>query len=92
MKYLQQTLNSSNAFLMFLVMSDVGSRFELLRMYSYRRMKPFRTNLRLVINKCVCSLDEFSPWVHSFSNGVMLIEMSKYISSYSFNSISFEFF
>ena len=54
-KYLQQTLNSINAFSMSLVMSNVGSRFKLLRMSWYRSMKTFRTNLKLVVKKTIVS-------------------------------------
>ena len=41
MKYLQQTLNQMNEFIMLLVMSCVGSRLELLRVSGYIIMKPF---------------------------------------------------
>ena len=89
MKYLQQTLNSMNAFLLSLLMSYVGSWFKLLRISWYRSIKPFQTNLKLVIKKYLCSLHESFPRVDSSSNDVMLIETSKYISSYNINSISF---
>ena len=45
-KYLQQILNSDNGFLLLLVMSYVGSRFKLLRMYCYKSMKPLSTKLK----------------------------------------------
>ena len=89
MKYFQQTLNSINAFLLLLVMSYVGSRFKLLRISWYIIMKLFRTNLKLVIKKYLCSFNESFPRVDSSSNDLILIEISKYISSYNFNSISF---
>ena len=53
-------------------------------------MKPFRTNLKLVINNYLCSVHKSFPEVDSSSNDVMLSENSKYICSYNFNSISFD--
>ena len=53
-KYLQQTLNSMNNFLLLSVMSCLGSHFKLLRMSWYINMKPLRTNLKLFINKYFC--------------------------------------
>ena len=48
---LNLTLNSMNIFLLSLVISCVGSRFKILRMYWYKCMKTFRDSLELVINK-----------------------------------------
>ena len=55
MKDLQQTLKSMNDSLLSLLMSYVGSVFQLLSMYWYRSMKPFRNNLKLVMKKCLYS-------------------------------------
>ena len=52
----------------------------------YSSMKPFRTNLKLVINKYLCILHYYLPGFKSSSNSVMLIETSRNISSYNFNS------
>ena len=57
-KYLQQTLNSINEFLLSLVMSYVGYCFKLLRMSWYKMMKPFRTNLKLVIKEYFCVMHD----------------------------------
>ena len=91
MKYLQQTLNSMNAFLLLLVMSYVVSHFKLLRMPWYRSMKPFRTNLQIFIKRHLCSLHYYFPGFENSSNNVMLIEMSRYICLYNFNTISLDF-
>ena len=89
---MQQNLNSINDFLMSLVMSYVGSWFKLLRISWYRIMKPFVTNLKLVINKYLCRLNESFPGVDFYSNFFVSIEISKYISSYNLNSITFDFY
>ena len=47
----------------------------------YRSMKPFQTNLKLVINKYLFNLNENLPGVDSVSNDVILSETSKYICS-----------
>ena len=44
-------------------------------------MKPFWTDMELVINKYLRSLHEYFPGVDSSYNYVMLSETSKYISS-----------
>ena len=80
-KYLQKTLNSMNDFLLLILMSYVGSCFKLLRMHWYRSMKPFRTNLKLVIKKHLCTFYNSCPGVKFSSNCVMLNGMSKYICS-----------
>ena len=90
-KYLQQTLNSMNGFILSLLMSYVGSRFKLLRMHWCRSTKPFITNLKLVIKKHVCRLYDSFPGANYSSNNFMLSGMSKYICLYNFNKISFEF-
>ena len=91
MKYFQQTLNSINAFLLLLVMSYVGSRFKLLRISWYIIMKLFRTNLKLVIKKYLCSLHESLPRVDCSSNDGMLSEMSKYLCLYNSSTIRFDY-
>ena len=55
-------------------------------------MKPFITNPELVIKKYLCSLHEYFPGFDSSLNDIRLSEISKYIYSYNFNSISFEFY
>ena len=77
--YLQQNLNSINAFLMSLVMSYVGSRFKLLTMSWYKNMIPFRTNFKLFIKKILCGVHDYFPGVDSSSNDDMLSRMSTYI-------------
>ena len=54
MKDMKQKLNSMNEFLILLVMSYVVSGLKILRMSSYTSMKPFCTNLELVIKKYFC--------------------------------------
>ena len=49
MKDLQQTLTSFNPNILLLLMSYGVSRFKFLSMCWYRSMKPFQTNLNLVI-------------------------------------------
>ena len=82
-KYLKHTLNSMNAFLLYLVMSFMGSRFQIMRMSCYTRMKPFHTNLELVMKKYLCSWHDSFPGVDSNSNDQILSGMIKYISSYN---------
>ena len=91
-KYLQQKLNKMNALIILLVMSCVGSQLELLRISWYKNIKTFRINMKLVMKKYLCSLYEYLPGVDYSSNDVMLIEMSKYISSYNLNTISIDFY
>ena len=54
-------------------------------------MKPFRRNLKVVINKYLCGMHKFSPCVDFSSNDGMLIGMSEYIYFYPLNTINFEF-
>ena len=42
-------------------------------------MKPFRTNLKLVIKKYLCIWHEYFPGVEYYSNDLMLSEISEYI-------------
>ena len=79
-KYLQQTLNSINAFLLSQVISYVVSNFKLLRMSWYKIMKPFRENLKLVINKYLCGMHDYFTGVDSSSKNIMLSVTSKNIS------------
>ena len=81
-----------NALIILLVMSCVGSQLELLRISWYKNIKTFRINMKLVMKKYLCSLYEYLPGVDYSSNDVMLIEMSKYISSYNLNTISIDFY
>ena len=55
MKYLVQTLNFMNLFLLLLVMSYMGSGLKILLISWYSSMKPFQNNLNLVIKKRFCS-------------------------------------
>ena len=71
-KYLQQTLISIIAFLLFLVMLYVGLGIKLLRLSWYKSMKPFRTNLKLVMEKNVCGIHDYFPGVDYSSNDFML--------------------
>ena len=80
-KYLKHSLNSINEFLLLLVMSFVGSQLKILRMSWYTSMKPFRTNLELVIKKYLCSWHDSFDGVDSSSNYQVLSVTSKYISS-----------
>ena len=54
-------------------------------------MKPFRTNLKLVMKKYFCSLHKPYPGVDYFSNDFILSETIKYIFLYNLNTISFEY-
>ena len=92
MKDLVQTLNLMNSFLILLVMSYMGSQLKILRISWYSSMKPFQTNLKLVIKKFFCSWHESFPGVEYSSNYLVLSVMSKYISSYNLMSIMFEFY
>ena len=92
MKDLKQTLNSIDEFLMSLVMSYVVSKFKILSISWYISMKKFLTNMKLVINKYLCRLNESFPGVDFYSNFFVSIEISKYISSYNLNSITFDFY
>ena len=49
-----QYLNSTNKFLLFLVIYFVGSQFKILRMAWYKCMTTFRDNLQLFMNKYLC--------------------------------------
>ena len=86
-----KTLNSMNAFCLSLVMSYIGSQFKWLWMSWYKTMKPFQTHLKLVIKKYLFRFHESFLGVKPSSNYLMLSEMSEYISSYNFKSISFDF-
>ena len=86
-KYLQQTLNSTNAFILSLVMSCVGSQLKLLRMSWYRIMKQFQTNMKLVIRRYLYIWHKYFPGVDSSPNDLLLSEISTYFSSYNYNSI-----
>ena len=79
MKYLVKTLNSMNDFLMLLVMSYVGKQLKILRMYWYSSMKPFQTNLYLVMNKFLCSWNVSLPEVYYYYNDMMLSVTGRYI-------------
>ena len=89
MKDSQKNLKSMNDFLLLLVMSYVVSQLKLLSMSWYRNMKPFLTNLKLVIEKYLCIFPESFLKIDCSSNDLMLSELGKYIYSYNFNSISF---
>ena len=71
-KYLQKHLNSINSFLLSLVVSYVGYRFKLLRMFWYKSMKPLRTKIKLVINKYLCFMYADFPGVDSSDDDVIL--------------------
>ena len=81
MKYLTKTLNLLNAFLLQLVTSNVGSKFKILRMYWYSSMRPFRTNLKLVMNKNLFSWHVSFPGVDSSYIDLTLSGMIENISS-----------
>ena len=49
-------LNSTNAFILSLVIYFLGSQFEIVRMSWYKSMKTFWDNIELVIKKCFWSL------------------------------------
>ena len=85
-KYLQQTLNSINNFLLLLMMSYVVSHIKLISMYWCESMRPLRTNLRLVMQEIFFSLHYSFPGSDSSSNNFMLNEMIKYICFYHFNT------
>ena len=55
----------------------------------YTSMKPFRTNLELVMIKYMCSWYDSIPRVEYSLNDQMLIGMSKYVCFYNFIPISF---
>ena len=76
---LKQTLNSMNNFLMSLVMSYVGLKFELLKMSAYTSMKPFWAKVKLYIKKYFSIWHESLPGVEFSSNNQMLRVTSKYI-------------
>ena len=89
MKDLQQTLTSFNPNILLLLMSYGVSRFKFLSMCWYRSMKPFQTNLNLVIiffNRMNGSF----PVVAFSSNDLMWIKTSKKIFFYIYNSIIFD--
>ena len=83
MKYLVQTLNLMNTFILLLVMSYMGSKLKILRISWYSIMKLFQTNLKLVIKKCFCSCHKSFPGFEYSSNYPVLSVTSKYISSYN---------
>ena len=85
MKYFKQTFNSMDYFIMSLVVSYVGSWSKSLRVYWYRSIKPFRTNLKLVLKEYLCIWHESFPGVDSYSSDLMSSGMIKYTSSYNFN-------
>ena len=76
-KDLQQKLKSINYFILALVMSYVGSCFKLIRIYWYKNMKPFRTNLKLVWKKFVYGMHGSFLGDDSSSNVFMLCGMRK---------------
>ena len=67
-KYLQQTLNSINAFLRSLMKSYGGSCHNLLRVSWYKSIKPFQRNLKLVINIYLYGMHNPFPSVDSSYN------------------------
>ena len=84
-KYLKKTLNSINAFLLYLVKSFVGSWFKILRTLWYTNMKTFQNNLYLVLKKYLFSWHDPLPGVESSSSYQVLSGiMINYISSYNY--------
>ena len=90
-KYLKFTLNSMDPFLLLLVIYCLGSPFKILKTSWYTSMKPFWDNLDRVIKKYLCSLHDSFPGVDSYSNIQVLCGMSRYISSYNYILILFNF-
>ena len=82
-KYLKHNLNSMNEFNLSFMMSFLGSRFKILKMSWYTSMKPFQTNLEIVIKKYLCCWRDSLPRAYSSSNDQTFSVMSKYISSYN---------
>ena len=73
---LKYTLSSIDPFLMLLVMLFVGSFSKLSWISWYKNMKPFRSNLKLVINKYVCGMNSQFPIDKCSDNDFMLSNMT----------------